>query len=100
MTRDLHRSEPHPGYVEKMTGQLNRIGFYSNAVRNPLQDELALLLGKVSGYPEYNLFLCNSGAEANENALKLASLITDRSKILAMRAGVSRQDECGGGGDG
>ncbi len=69
-----------------MTRQLNRIGFYSNAVRNPLQDELALLLGKVSGYPEYNLFLCNSGAEANENALKLASFITDRSKILAMRA--------------
>ncbi len=76
----------HPVYVEKMTRQLNRIGFYSNAVRNPLQDELALLLGKVSGYPEYNLFLCNSGAEANENALKLASFITDRSKILAMRA--------------
>ena len=76
----------HPVYVEKMTRQLNRIGFYSNAVRNPLQDELALLLGKVSGYPEYNLFLCNSGAEANENALKLASFITDRSKILAMRS--------------
>lgn len=76
----------HPVYVEKITRQLNRIGFYSNAVRNPLQEELALQLGKVSGYPEYNLFLCNSGAEANENALKLASFTTGRQKVLAMRA--------------
>lgn len=76
----------HPVYVDKITQQLNQIGFYSNAVLNPLQEELACLLGKVSGYPDYNLFLCNSGAEANENALKLASFITGRQKVLTMKA--------------
>lgn len=73
----------HPVYVTKVTEQLNRIGFYSNAVRNPLQPELAGRLGKMSGYADYNLFLCNSGAEANENALKLASFVTGRVKVLA-----------------
>lgn len=75
----------HPVYVNRLTEQLNRIGFYSNAVKNPLQEELAARLGQVSGYPAYRLFLCNSGAEANENALKLASFITGREKILACR---------------
>lgn len=75
----------HPVYVNKIARQLNQIGFYSNAVINPLQAELAAQLGTVSGYPDYNLFLCNSGAEANENALKLASFVTGRAKVLAFR---------------
>ncbi|MBR2061163.1 MAG: aminotransferase class III-fold pyridoxal phosphate-dependent enzyme, partial [Tidjanibacter sp.] len=75
----------HPHYVERIAGQLSRIGFYSNAVQNPLQGELAQLLGEVSGYPDYNLFLCNSGAEANENALKVASFVTGRDRVVAMR---------------
>lgn len=73
----------HPHYVSRLTQQLNEIGFYSNSVKNPLQEEFAEKLGKVSGYPGYQLFLCNSGAEANENALKLASFVTGRKKILA-----------------
>jgi len=64
--------------------QLQKIGFYSNAVRNSLQKELALELGKLSGYEDYSLFLCNSGAEANENAIKLASFHTGKTKILAL----------------
>lgn len=75
----------HPVYVEKITRQLTKIGFYSNAVINPLQRELARQLEETSGYPEYNLFLCNSGAEANENALKLASFTTGRMKVLAFK---------------
>lgn len=75
----------HPVYVNKITGQLQHIGFYSNAVVNPLQLQLAEKLGRLSGYPAYNLFLCNSGAEANENALKLASLVTGRRKVLAFK---------------
>ena len=75
----------HPHYVERISTQLSRIGFYSNAVQNPLQSELAQLLGEVSGYPDYNLFLCNSGAEANENALKVASFVTGRDRVVAMR---------------
>ena len=75
----------HPHYVERISTQLTRIGFYSNAVQNPLQSELAQLLGEVSGYPDYNLFLCNSGAEANENALKVASFVTGRDRVVAMR---------------
>ncbi len=75
----------HPHYVERISTQLSRIGFYSNAVQNPLQVELADLLGEVSGYPDYNLFLCNSGAEANENALKVASFVTGRDRVVAMR---------------
>ncbi len=76
----------HPVYVKKMTEQLNRIGFYSNALINSLQQALAVQLGELSGYPDYQLFLCNSGAEANENALKLASFVTGRRKVLAFKA--------------
>ncbi|MCF0174143.1 MAG: aminotransferase class III-fold pyridoxal phosphate-dependent enzyme, partial [Bacteroidales bacterium] len=74
----------HPHYVKMLSDQLSRLGFYSNAVQNSLQRELALRLGKVSGYDDYSLFLCNSGAEANENALKLASFDTGRAKVLAI----------------
>ena len=63
----------HPHYIECITRQLNRLGFYSDSVINKLQEELAERLGKASGYDDYSLFLINSGAEANENALKLAS---------------------------
>ena len=73
----------HPDYVKKLTDQLNRIGFYSNSVQNPMQEELALKLGELSGYSDYTLFLCNSGAEANENALKLASFHTGKGRIVA-----------------
>lgn len=73
----------HPHYVEMLTQQLNTLGFYSNSVVNTLQEQLAERLGKVSGYPNYQLFLINSGAEANENALKLASFHTGRTRILA-----------------
>lgn len=74
----------HPHYVEKMTEQLNNLGFYSNSVINPLQVELAERLGKASGYEDYQLFLINSGAEANENALKLASFYNGRTRVLAL----------------
>ncbi len=74
----------HPHYVERLTKQLNNIGFYSNSVKIPMQEELAEKLALVSGYPDYSLFLCNSGAEANENALKLASFQTGRKKIVAV----------------
>ncbi len=73
----------HPKYVAALTNQLQHIGFYSNSVQMPLQVELAEKLGKLSGCENYNLFLCNSGAEANENALKLASFITGKSRMLA-----------------
>jgi acetylornithine/N-succinyldiaminopimelate aminotransferase len=73
----------HPHYVERLTRQLNKIGFYSNSIRIPLQEELAALLGKVSGKIDYQLFLCNSGAEANENALKLSSFYNGRKKVIA-----------------
>lgn len=73
----------HPHYVEKLTQQLNTLGFYSNSVINHLQEQLAERLGKASGYDNYQLFLVNSGAEANENALKLASFHTGRKRILA-----------------
>lgn len=73
----------HPHYVEMLTQQLNTLGFYSNSVINKLQEQLAERLGKVCGYPDYQLFLINSGAEANENALKLASFHTGRKRILA-----------------
>ncbi|HWB63905.1 MAG TPA: aspartate aminotransferase family protein [Chitinophagales bacterium] len=75
----------HPHYVEAITKQLNQLGFYSNSVKIPQQLELAEKLGGLSGYPDYSLFLCNSGAEANENALKLASFKTGRNKIIAFR---------------
>lgn len=73
----------HPVYVERLTSQLNRIGFYSNSVEIPIQSELATKLGEVSSKPDYSLFLCNSGAEANENAFKLASFHNKRKKIVA-----------------
>lgn len=75
----------HPHYVQRITDQLNKVAFYSNSIRNPLQEELADKLGKSSGRPDYRLFLCNSGAEANENALKLASFHNGRKKIIAFK---------------
>lgn len=72
----------HPHYQTKLKDQLDKISFYSNSVQNELQTELAEKLGKLSGYEDYNLFLCNSGAEANENALKLASFHNGKSKVL------------------
>lgn len=73
----------HPHYVEKLTEQLNALGFYSNSVINDLQRQLAERLGKACGYDDYQLFLINSGAEANENALKLASFKTGRTRVLS-----------------
>lgn len=73
----------HPHYVESITKQLNAIGFYSNSIEIPIQRQLAAQLGELSGKVDYSLFLCNSGAEANENALKLASFHTGRKKIVA-----------------
>ena len=73
----------HPHYVERLTEQLQKVGFYSNSIKIPLQQELAEKLGRVSGKEDYQLFLCNSGAEANENALKLASFYNNRKKIIA-----------------
>ncbi len=73
----------HPYYVKRIEDQLHQIAFYSNAIKNPLQEALALKLGKLSGCSSYNLFLCSSGAEANENALKMASFVTGKSKIIA-----------------
>jgi acetylornithine/N-succinyldiaminopimelate aminotransferase len=73
----------HPHYVQRVTDQLNKVGFYSNSVHIPLQVELAKKLGEVSGKTDYQLFLCNSGAEANENALKLASFHNGRKKVIA-----------------
>ena len=73
----------HPHYVQALKDQLDKIGFYSNSVRNPLQEELAARLGEISGYPDYSLFLDNSGAESNENALKLASFHTGKDRVIA-----------------
>ena len=73
----------HPHYVKKISDQLNQIGFYSNSVKIPQQEELAGKLGELCGYPDYNLFLINSGAEANENALKVASFYNGRKKVVA-----------------
>ncbi len=75
----------HPKYIKAITDQVNNIAFYSNSVINPLQSVLAEKIGKLSGYPEYSLFLINSGAEANENCLKLASFATGRKKMVAFR---------------
>ena len=75
----------HPHYVKMISEQLSNLGFYSNAVQNSLQKDLAARLGKVCGYDDYALFLCNSGAEANENALKVASFHTGKAKVLAFR---------------
>lgn len=75
----------HPAYVEALQNQVAKIGFYSNSVQNSLQGELAWKLGEQCGYPDYSLFLCNSGAEANENALKLASFHTGKRRIIAFK---------------
>ncbi len=77
----------HPHYIKRLTNQLNQIGFYSNSVQIPQQKELAEKLGKASGYNDYQLFLVNSGAEANENAIKLASFVTGRKKIVSFKKG-------------
>ncbi len=74
----------HPHYVEAISKQVAKLGFYSNSVQNPLQKELAKRLGKACGYEDYQLFLINSGAEANENALKLASFYNGRTRILSL----------------
>ena len=75
----------HPDYVAALEDQLSKIGFYSNSVKNPLQETLAHKLGKASGYEDYTLFLDNSGAESNENAMKLASFHTGKDRIVAFR---------------
>ena len=77
----------HPVFTDRVGEQLRKLPFYSNAVVNPLQNELADHLGRLSGLEEYQLFLCNSGAEANENALKQASFLTDKTKVLAFKGG-------------
>lgn len=74
----------HPHYVEAISKQVAKLGFYSNSVQNPLQKELAHRLGKACGYEDYQLFLINSGAEANENALKLASFYNGRTRVLSL----------------
>lgn len=74
----------HPRYVKAVADQVAALGFYSNSVKNSVQENLARCIGKLSGYDDYSLFLCNSGAEANENAIKLASFHTGRKKILAV----------------
>lgn len=75
----------HPDYVAAITAQLDKIGFYSNSVKNPMQEELAHKIGEMSGLEDWSLFLINSGAEANENALKLASFHTGKDRIVAFR---------------
>ena len=77
----------HPVYVSEIGEQLQQIGFYSNSVKIPQQQELADKLGQLSGFDTYQLFLCNSGAEANENALKLASFVTGRRKVISFKKG-------------
>ena len=75
----------HPHFVEALKSQLDKISFYSNSIKNELQEKLADKLGQLSGYPNHQLFLCNSGAEANENALKLASFVNGRKKVIAFK---------------
>ena len=75
----------HPHFVESLKNQLDKISFYSNSVKNSMQENLAEKLGHISGYPNHQLFLCNSGAEANENALKLASFVNGRKKVIAFK---------------
>lgn len=77
----------HPEYVKNISHQVAKLGFYSNSIQNPLQHELSTKLCKISGCEHYHLFLCNSGAEANENALKLASFHTGKSKVVAFKNG-------------
>lgn len=75
----------HTAYVSAITGQVQKIGFYSNSIVNPIQEQLAQKTAQLSGYPDYTLFMCNSGAEANENALKLASFHNGKSRIIAFQ---------------
>lgn len=75
----------HPNYVKAIQSQVEKIGFYSNSIQNPLQEAFAKRLGELSAYPDYSVFLCNSGAEANENALKLASFHNKKSKVIAFQ---------------
>jgi acetylornithine aminotransferase len=75
----------HPEYVKNISEQVSKLGFYSNSIKNPLQVELANKMGKLSGCEDYQLFLCNSGAEANENALKLSSFHTDKRKVVSFK---------------
>ena len=75
----------HPHYVKRVKDQLDQIGFYSNSIKNPLQETLAKTLGAQSGCKNYNLFLCSSGAEANENALKMASFHTNKARVIAFK---------------
>jgi len=75
----------HPHYVKRLTDQLQKVGFYSNSIKIPLQQQLAAKLGKISGKEDYQLFLVNSGAEANENALKLASFHNGKKKVIAFK---------------
>ena len=77
----------HPHYKKRIKDQLDKIGFYSNSVINPVQQALAKKLGELSGYEEYKLFLCNSGAEANENALKLASFHNEKRRVISFHKG-------------
>ena len=81
----------HPEYVKNVSEQVSELGFYSNSIQNPLQVELANKLGELSGCQEYQLFLCNSGAEANENALKLASFHTGKKKVNAFKNSFHRR---------
>ena len=82
----------HPDYVKNISNQVSKLGFYSNSIQNPLQVELADKLGSLSGCEDYKLFLCNSGAEANENALKLASFKTGKKKVIAFKNGFHGRD--------
>ncbi|HYK77658.1 MAG TPA: aminotransferase class III-fold pyridoxal phosphate-dependent enzyme [Daejeonella sp.] len=75
----------HPHYLQRLTDQLSKVGFYSNSIKIPIQEQLAQKLGEISGKEDYQLFLCNSGAEANENALKLASFYNNRKKVIAFK---------------
>lgn len=75
----------HPHYVKRITEQLNKIGFYSNSIINPVQEAFAKKLGEMCGHPDFALFMCNSGAEANENALKVASFYNGRTKIVVLK---------------
>ncbi len=77
----------HPTYVQAIQSQVEKLGFYSNSVQMPIQEELASKLGELSGLPDYSLFLTNSGAESTENALKLASFHTDRKKVIVFEKG-------------
>ena len=84
----------HPHYTEAINRQVSQLGFYSNSVINTLQQQLAARLGKVCGYDDYQLFLVNSGAEANENALKLASFHTGRTRVLSAQKAFHGRIHC------